>query len=80
MFSISPGYVCLYYFILPRAVSGPWNYLFLVCREKHYTICSLLHFAHLGSGNAKETILFGQTGRHMSLWFLYEGCKTCLTC
>lgn len=35
VFSLSPGYICLYYIILPRAVSGPWNYLFLVCREKH---------------------------------------------
>lgn len=31
---LSPGCICLYYSILPRAVSGPWNYLFLVCREK----------------------------------------------
>lgn len=56
MFSLSPGYVCLYYFILPRAVSGPWNYLFLVCREKYYSIFPLLHFAHTGSSDAKETI------------------------
>lgn len=56
MFSLSLGYVCLYYFILPRAVSGSWNHIFLVCREKHYAIFSLFCFAHTGSGNAKATI------------------------
>lgn len=59
-FFLSPGYVCLYYFILPRAVSGPWNCLFPVCREKQCAIFSLFHFTDTGSGNAKETILLVQ--------------------